>query len=46
MKKKLDSEKDDKLKKESQDLKDQKEKDKDKSSNDFKSWFYNIGLKS
>ena len=44
MKKKLDSEKDDKLKKESQDLKDQKEKDK--SSNDFKSWFYNIGLKS
>jgi hypothetical protein len=44
MKKKLDSEKDDKLKKENQDLKDQKEKDK--SSNDFKSWFYNIGLKS
>jgi len=30
--------------KENQDLKDQKEKDK--SSNDFKSWFYNIGLKS
>jgi hypothetical protein len=44
MKKKLDREKDDKLKKENQDLKDQKEKDK--SSNDFKSWFYNIGLKS
>jgi hypothetical protein len=44
MKKNLDEYKKSEFKNEDQDLKDQKEKEK--SSNDFKSWFYNIGLKS